>query len=86
MAAHFVADLIRLKRARFTLDRNLILALTADEEGGTVNGVDWLLKNHRALIDAEFAISEGGGGNMRKGRPHQHGAGERKCTRTSASR
>ena len=39
------------------------LALTADEEGGdTYNGVDWLLKNHRDLIDAEFCINEGGGG------------------------
>ena len=68
MAAHFVANLIRLKREGVTLDRDLILALTADEEGGTFNGVDWLVKNHRALIDAEFAINEGGGGNMRKGK------------------
>src|SRR5918995_228701 len=68
MAAHFVANLIRLKREGVTFDRDLILALTADEEGGTHNGVDWLIKNHRALIDAEFAINEGGGGNMRKGK------------------
>src|SRR5205823_9147969 len=40
----------------------------ADEEGGNFNGVDWLVKNHRELIDAEFAINEGGGGNMRKGK------------------
>jgi acetylornithine deacetylase/succinyl-diaminopimelate desuccinylase-like protein len=46
----------------------LILALTADEEGGNFNGVDWLVKNHKDLIDAEFAINEGGGGNMRKGK------------------
>ena len=48
--------------------RDIILALTADEEGGPENGVKWLLANHRALIDAEFAINEGGGGVMRKGR------------------
>ena len=66
MAAHFVANLIRLKQEGASFDRDLILALTADEEGGTFNGVEWLLANHRALIDAEFAINEGGGGSMRK--------------------
>ena len=68
MAAQFVANVIRLKREGVTLDRDLILALTADEEGGSFNGVDWLVKNHRELIDAEFAINEGGGGGMRKGK------------------
>jgi acetylornithine deacetylase/succinyl-diaminopimelate desuccinylase-like protein len=68
MAAQFVANLIRLKKEAFTPDRDLILALTADEETGDFNGVDWLVKNHRPLIDAEFAINEGGGGNMRKGK------------------
>ena len=68
MASHFVANLIRLKEEGFTPDRDLILALTADEEGGDFNGVEWLLKNHKDLIDAEFAINEGGGGTMRKGK------------------
>ena len=68
MAAQLVANVIRLKEERVALDRDLILALTADEEGGNFNGVDWLVKNHRGLIDAEFAINEGGGGNMRKGK------------------
>jgi acetylornithine deacetylase/succinyl-diaminopimelate desuccinylase-like protein len=68
MAAQFVANLIRLKQEGFAPDRDLILALTADEEGGTFNGVDWLVQNHKDLIDAEFAINEGGGGNMRKGK------------------
>jgi acetylornithine deacetylase/succinyl-diaminopimelate desuccinylase-like protein len=68
MAAHFVANLIRLREEGFKPDRDLILALTADEEGGTFNGPAWLLKNHRDLIDAEFAINEGGGGSMRKGK------------------
>ena len=78
MAARFVANLIRLKAEGFTPDRDLILALTADEEGGNFNGADWLLKNHRDLIDAEFAINEGGGGTMKDGQvPDQRGAGER---------
>src|SRR6266536_1939993 len=68
MAAQFVANVIRLKQEGFTPDRDLILALTADEEGGDFNGVDWLVKNHRDLIDAELAINEGGGGNIRKGK------------------
>jgi acetylornithine deacetylase/succinyl-diaminopimelate desuccinylase-like protein len=68
MAAQFVANLIRLKQEGFAPDRDLILALTADEEGGRFNGVDWLVKNHRNLIDAEFAINEGGGGIIRKGK------------------
>ena len=68
MAAQFVANMIRLKQEGFTPDRDLILALTADEEGGTFNGVEWLVTNHKDLIDAEFAINEGGGGNIRKGK------------------
>ncbi len=42
-------------------DRDIILALTADEEGGKSNGVDWLIKNHRDLIDAEFVLNHDGG-------------------------
>jgi acetylornithine deacetylase/succinyl-diaminopimelate desuccinylase-like protein len=62
MAAIFVANMIRMKVEKFVPDRDIILALTADEEGGDYNGVDWLLKNHRDLIDAEYALNEGGGG------------------------
>ncbi len=68
MASQFVANLVRLKQEHFTPDRDLILALTADEEGGDFNGVTWLLDSHRALVDAEFAINEGGGGVARSGR------------------
>jgi len=68
MAAVFVANLLRLKSEGFVPSRDLILALTADEEGGTFNGVKWLIANQRPLIDAEFAINEGGGGVMRKGK------------------
>src|SRR4051812_20290636 len=68
MASQFVANLIRLKEEGFKPERDLILALTADEEGGDFNGASWLVTEHRALVDAEFAINEGGGGNMRKGK------------------
>jgi acetylornithine deacetylase/succinyl-diaminopimelate desuccinylase-like protein len=68
-AAVWVANLIRYKREGFTPDRDLILALTADEEGGgPYNGVDWLLKNHRELIDSDFALNEGGRGEMLQGK------------------
>jgi len=68
MAASLVANLIRLKEERYVPDRDLILALTADEEGGNFNGVDWLLKTHRPLIDAALALNEGGSGQMDHGR------------------
>jgi acetylornithine deacetylase/succinyl-diaminopimelate desuccinylase-like protein len=71
MAASFVAAFIRYKREGYKPRRDLILALTADEEGGAHNGVEWLLAKHRALIDAEFALNEGGGGEMRGGKPFQ---------------
>jgi acetylornithine deacetylase/succinyl-diaminopimelate desuccinylase-like protein len=59
--ALLVTTFIRLKREGFVPDRDLILALTADEEGGVSNGVDWLLKNHRDWIDAEYCINLDGG-------------------------
>ncbi len=69
-AAALVTTFIRLKREGFQADRDLILALTADEEGGAFNGVDWLLKNHRDLIDAAFVInSDGGGVDLKYGKP-----------------
>jgi acetylornithine deacetylase/succinyl-diaminopimelate desuccinylase-like protein len=68
MAAAFVANLIRYRQEGFAPDRDLILALTADEEGGGHNGVVWLLKEHRALIDAELALNEGAGGSLKNGR------------------
>ena len=66
-AAIHVANLIRLKREEFQPDRDIIVALTADEEGGPENGVIWLLENHPDLIDAEYALNEGGGGTIRDG-------------------
>jgi acetylornithine deacetylase/succinyl-diaminopimelate desuccinylase-like protein len=68
-AAIWVANLIRMKREGFRPARDVIVALTADEEGGgPYNGVDWLLANRPELIDAEFCLNEGGWGEMRDGR------------------
>ncbi len=73
MAAIFVANMIRYKKDGYVPDRDLILALTADEELGSssaYNGVTWLLRHHRPLIEAELALNEGGGAEMtRDGRP-----------------
>jgi acetylornithine deacetylase/succinyl-diaminopimelate desuccinylase-like protein len=71
MAAIFLANLIEWHREGFRPDRDIIVALTTDEElaHSPHNGVKWILENERALIDAEFAINEGGGGALRNGRP-----------------
>jgi acetylornithine deacetylase/succinyl-diaminopimelate desuccinylase-like protein len=63
-----VADFIRMKKEGFVPNRDIILALTADEEGGKSNGVEWLLKNHRDLIDAEYALNPDSG-SVRNDKP-----------------
>ena len=68
LAAIWVATFLRLQREHAPLDRDVILALTADEEGGPDNGVKWLLANHRPLVDAALCFTEGGGGEMKDGR------------------
>jgi acetylornithine deacetylase/succinyl-diaminopimelate desuccinylase-like protein len=68
MAAVWVATFIRFKQEHYLPDRDLILALTADEETGNSNGVQWLLANHRDLIDAEYAFNEGGESEIKDGR------------------
>jgi len=68
-AAVWIANLIRYKREGFKPARDIIVALTADEEGGgPYNGVMWLLKNKRELIDADLCLNEGGGGVMVAGK------------------
>jgi acetylornithine deacetylase/succinyl-diaminopimelate desuccinylase-like protein len=62
--AILVTNFIRLKKEGFVPDRDLILALTADEEGGDFNGVEWLLNHHRDWIDAEYCINLDGGDFM----------------------
>jgi len=71
MAAAFVANLIRYKQEGFKPDRDLIVALETDEEILDANsmGIRWLLKEHRDLIDAEFALNEGGGVGLLNGKP-----------------
>lgn len=68
-AAIHLANLIRLKQEGYQPDRDIIVALTADEESVVIddNGVSWLLANRPELIDAEYALNEGGGGAMRDG-------------------
>jgi acetylornithine deacetylase/succinyl-diaminopimelate desuccinylase-like protein len=67
-AAIWATTLIRLRQEGYVPDRDLILILTADEESGDQNGVDWLVRHHRELIDAAFALNEGGGGTVKDGK------------------
>jgi acetylornithine deacetylase/succinyl-diaminopimelate desuccinylase-like protein len=60
--AALVATFIRLHREGYKPKRDLILALTADEEGGKFNGASWLVKEHRDLIDAAYVINPDSGG------------------------
>ena len=67
--ACLIANLIRLKKEGYIPNRDIIVALTADEEMGNANGVDWLLTNHRELIDADFCINpDGDGGDLKNGK------------------
>src|SRR3982075_2515760 len=70
MAATFVANLIRYKQEGYKPDRDIILLLETDEEIGDANavGIQWMLKNHRDLIDAEFALNEGGRVGLKNGK------------------
>jgi acetylornithine deacetylase/succinyl-diaminopimelate desuccinylase-like protein len=67
-AAIYVANFLRMKAEGFVPDRDIILARTADEEGGPENGVQWLLENRRELIDAAYTLNEGGGGTLIDGK------------------
>ena len=71
MAAAFVTNLIRYKQEGYKPDRDIIIALETDEEilDHDALGIQWLLKNHRDLIDAEFALNEGGGVGLKDGKP-----------------
>ncbi len=60
--AGLVFTFLRLHREGYKPKRDLILALTADEEGGKFNGADWLVKEHRDLVDAAFVINPDSGG------------------------
>ncbi len=67
--AALVFTFLRLHREGYKPKRDLILALTADEEGGKFNGASWLVNNHRDLVDAAFVINpDAGGVELDKGR------------------
>ena len=68
-AATLVTAFCSLRQRGVVPERDLILALTADEEGGPNNGIQWLLANRRDLIDAAYAINlDSGGPEIRGGR------------------
>ena len=67
-----LALIMRLRAEKFVPDRDIIVALTTDEEGGPANGVSWLIANHPKLIEAEYALNEGGGGRVRDGKNVSH--------------
>jgi acetylornithine deacetylase/succinyl-diaminopimelate desuccinylase-like protein len=72
MAASFVANLIRYRKEGYKPDRDIIVALETDEEifDHDALGIQWLLKNHRDLIDAEFALNpDSGGVSAESGKP-----------------
>jgi acetylornithine deacetylase/succinyl-diaminopimelate desuccinylase-like protein len=68
MASIWAANLIRMRREGIVPDRDLILALTADEEGGQHNGARWLVQERRDLVEAVMGINEGGWGRSKGGR------------------
>jgi acetylornithine deacetylase/succinyl-diaminopimelate desuccinylase-like protein len=68
--AAMVATFLRLHRDGYKPKRDLILALTADEEGGKFNGAQWLVNQHRELVDSAFVINlDAGGIQLERGRP-----------------
>ena len=71
MASAFVGNLIRYKQEGYKPDRDIVVALETDEEILDRNavGIQWLLQHHRDLIDAEFALNEGGGVGLKHGKP-----------------
>lgn len=67
--ADVVESFIRMRREGFVPDRDIVFAMTADEEGGKSNGVDWLLKNRPELMKADFVLNpDSGGVELRNGK------------------
>ncbi|MDP6413761.1 MAG: M20/M25/M40 family metallo-hydrolase [Gammaproteobacteria bacterium] len=69
MAAIFTANLVRFKREGYVPNRDIVVALTSDEETGGSNGINWLLANQPGLIRGDLAINEGGYGLLQDGQP-----------------
>lgn len=66
-AAIWTAIAIQMKRSGYQPNRDIVVALTADEEGGGSNGVYWLQENHPELLQGAFALNEGGYGLLQNG-------------------
>ncbi|MBV7538324.1 M20/M25/M40 family metallo-hydrolase [Duganella sp. sic0402] len=82
MASAFVNNMLLYKKEKLPLKRDIIMALTCDEElvPSDFDGAEYLVNHHRALVDAEIVLNEGGGGLLDKeGKPVRHGiqAGEK---------
>jgi acetylornithine deacetylase/succinyl-diaminopimelate desuccinylase-like protein len=75
MAATFVFNLIRYRQEGYQPDRDIIVALETDEEISDAHGygIKWLIAHQRGLIDAEFALNEGGGVGVKDGKPIWNG-------------
>ena len=58
---------LTLARSRVRLKRDVVLLCTADEEDGPFKGIGWLAENRPEWLDAEYALSEGGGGEIQVG-------------------
>lgn len=56
-----LAVILALAEQGVALDRDILLVAFADEEAGGELGASWLWENRRELIDAEYALNEGGG-------------------------
>ena len=87
MAAIFTANLLQMKQQGIVPDRDIILALTADEENGDANGAMFLAQKHKDLVDAAYALNEGGGGALATAsRSTRASRRRRRSTPTSRSR
>jgi acetylornithine deacetylase/succinyl-diaminopimelate desuccinylase-like protein len=67
MSSIWIANLIRMRAEGIVPSRDVVVVLTADEEGGEHNGARWLVENRRDLVEAALGINEGGFGRMRGG-------------------
>ena len=75
LVAAWVANLVRYRQEGFVPDRDLVLVLETDEESGDADalGMQWLIAHHRDLLDAAFALNEGGSLAVRDGKPLSQG-------------
>jgi acetylornithine deacetylase/succinyl-diaminopimelate desuccinylase-like protein len=62
--ATHLTTLIRLRSEGYVPERDIVVALTTDEEGGPANGVEYILANRPELFNVEYAFNEGGGGRV----------------------